>query len=124
MENNGNIEASVADLLRSDTLDWEQYPIVFGTTYIDSCAWSPEEVNSFQDAIYKSEKDFHQVAQEVVISLWVNELYFFVQMGSKSVKECIEFYYNWKKACPDDYRKLRNLRRKRQLLEINMQNVG
>ena len=69
MENNGNIEASVADLLRSDTLDWEQYPIVFGTTYIDSCAWSPEEVNSFQDAIYKSEKDFHQVAQEVVISL-------------------------------------------------------
>lgn len=65
MENKGNIEAAVADLLRSDTLDWEQYQIIYGSTYLDSTLWTPEEVNAFQDAIYKTEKDFHQVAQEV-----------------------------------------------------------
>ncbi|VDM77599.1 unnamed protein product, partial [Strongylus vulgaris] len=59
-----NIEAAVADLLRSDTLDWEQYQIIYGSSYLDSNSWTPEEVNAFQDAIYKTEKDFHQVAQE------------------------------------------------------------
>ncbi|VDM60017.1 unnamed protein product, partial [Angiostrongylus costaricensis] len=108
MENKGNIEAAVADLLRSDTLDWEQYQIIYGSHYLDSVNWTPEEVNAFQDAIYKTEKDFHQVAQE---------------LPSKTVRECVEFYYTWKKACPDDYRKLRNLRRKRQLLELNLQQV-
>ncbi|KAK6754248.1 hypothetical protein RB195_013318 [Necator americanus] len=108
MENKGNIEAAVADLLRSDTLDWEQYQIIYGSTYLDSTQWTPEEVNAFQDAIYKTEKDFHQVAQE---------------LPSKTVRECVEFYYTWKKACPDDYRKLRNLRRKRQLLELNLQQM-
>ncbi|XGW02784.1 hypothetical protein V3C99_014650 [Haemonchus contortus] len=108
MENKGNIEAAVADLLRSDTLDWEQYQVIYGSNYVDSAAWTPEEVNAFQDAIYKTEKDFHQVAQE---------------LPSKTVRECVEFYYTWKKACPDDYRKLRNLRRKRQLLELNLQQM-
>ncbi|PIO76317.1 Myb-like DNA-binding domain protein [Teladorsagia circumcincta] len=108
MENKGNIEAAVADLLRSDTLDWEQYQVIYGSSYVDSAAWTPEEVNAFQDAIYKTEKDFHQVAQE---------------LPSKTVRECVEFYYTWKKACPDDYRKLRNLRRKRQLLELNLQQM-
>ncbi|KJH49534.1 Myb-like DNA-binding domain protein [Dictyocaulus viviparus] len=108
MENKGNIEAAVADLLRSDTLDWEQYQIIYGSHYLDSSGWTPEEVNAFQDAIYKTEKDFHQVAQE---------------LPSKTVRECVEFYYTWKKACPDDYRKLRNLRRKRQLLELNLQQM-
>ncbi|KAI6213963.1 hypothetical protein M3Y94_00213500 [Aphelenchoides besseyi] len=102
MENQGNMQASVMDLLRSDTLDWEQYPIIFNNLYVDVDNWTPEEVASFQDAIYKSEKDFHQVAAE---------------LGNRTVKQCVAFYYTWKKCCPDDYRKLRNLRRKRLLLE-------
>lgn len=65
MENQGNIQAAVMDLLRSDTLDWEQYPIIFNYLYTDVDNWAPEDVNLFQDAIYKSEKDFHQVASEV-----------------------------------------------------------
>nr|CAD2196767.1 unnamed protein product [Meloidogyne enterolobii] len=101
-ENRGNLQAAVMDLLRCDTLDWEQYPAIYNSRYVDVDNWSPEEIASFQDAIYKSEKDFQQVSSE---------------LGNRSVYECVAFYYTWKKACPDDYRKLRNLRRKRQLLE-------
>ncbi|EGT55342.1 hypothetical protein CAEBREN_04566 [Caenorhabditis brenneri] len=106
MENKGNIEGAVEDLLRSDTLDWEHYSIVYGNTYNDVVSWTPDEVSQFQDAIYKSEKDFEKVAAELT---------------GKSVRDCVQFYYSWKKDCPDDYRKLRNLRRKRQLLDINLQ---
>ncbi|CAD5230186.1 unnamed protein product [Bursaphelenchus xylophilus] len=102
MENQGNIQSAVMDLLRSDTLDWEQYPIIYNNNYTDTDRWLPEEIAAFQDAIYKSEKDFHQVAMEFT---------------NRTVKQCVAFYYTWKKACPDDYRKLRNLRRKRMLLE-------
>ncbi|CAI5451346.1 unnamed protein product [Caenorhabditis angaria] len=105
MENNGNIEAAVEDLLRCDTLDWRQYPSILNHLYNDCAMWTPDEVFAFQDAIYKSEKDFYVVANE---------------LPGKTVRECVQFYYTWKKVCPDDYRKLRNLRRKRQLLEINM----
>lgn len=75
MENQGNIQAAVMDLLRSDTLDWEQYPIIFNSLYTDVDNWSPEDVNSFQDAIYKSEKDFHQVACEVFILFYKKKIY-------------------------------------------------
>uniref|UniRef100_A0A8R1DH32 Uncharacterized protein n=1 Tax=Caenorhabditis japonica TaxID=281687 RepID=A0A8R1DH32_CAEJA len=109
MENKGNIESAVEDLLRSDTLDWEQYSSVFGYKYNDSVYWTPDEIALFQDAIYKTEKEFNLVAME---------------LPGKTVQECVQFYYTWKKACPDDYRKLRNLRRKRHLLnvEINAKN--
>lgn len=30
------------------------------------------------------------------------------------MKECIQFYYLWKKVCPEEYRKLRIIRRKRE----------
>ncbi|GMT10727.1 hypothetical protein PFISCL1PPCAC_2024 [Pristionchus fissidentatus] len=104
MENKGNLEAAVMDLLRSDTLDWEQYPIIHNYLYNDSNRWSPDQINAFQDAMYKTEKDFHLIAQEI----------------GMPVKVCVEWYYTWKKVLPDDYRKLRNLRRKRRLLEAQM----
>lgn len=72
MENKGNLQAAVMDLLRCDTLDWEQYPIIYNYLYNDVDNWTPEEIAGFQDAIYKSEKDFHQVANEVsYFLLWM-----------------------------------------------------
>ena len=36
----------------------------------------------------------------------------FLQVSTKSVKQCIQFYYVWKKVCPDDYKRLRHSRNK------------
>lgn len=47
MENQGNLQAAVMDLLRSDTLDWEQYPIIYNNLYLDVDDWSPEEVGFY-----------------------------------------------------------------------------
>uniref|UniRef100_A0A914WWM8 Uncharacterized protein n=1 Tax=Plectus sambesii TaxID=2011161 RepID=A0A914WWM8_9BILA len=106
MEQKGNIREALRQLMQIDKIDLKKYPSIRNSKYVDADFWTADEVQSFQDAIYKSEKDFHSVAQD---------------MKTKSVKQCISFYYTWKKACPDDYRKLRNLRRKRQLLEMHQQ---
>ena len=37
-------------------------------------------------------------------------------MKTKSVKECIQFYYLWKKVLPDEHKRLRVMRRKREQL--------
>lgn len=54
--------------MRSDTLDWSQYPIIYNSIYTDTNSWTPEEISFFQDAIYKGEKDFHQVASDVSLT--------------------------------------------------------
>ncbi len=41
-----------------------------------------------------------------------------LQIGSKSVKQCVQFYYLWKKVCNDEYKRLRILRRKREQDEL------
>ena len=44
----------------------------------------------------------------------LNSLSLFSQLENKSVKQCIEFYYLWKKVCHEEYRKHRLLRRKKE----------
>lgn len=41
-------------------------------------------------------------------------MFFLLQVQTKSVKQCIQFYYLWKKVCPDEYKRLRIIRRKRE----------
>lgn len=40
-------------------------------------------------------------------------IYYF-QIGTKTTKECLHFYYLWKKVCPDEHKRLRIIRRKRE----------
>ena len=51
----------------------------------------------------KCDKDFYNIAKEV---------------GTKSVKQCVQFYYLWKKVCGDEYKRLRIVRRKREQDEL------
>ena len=39
-------------------------------------------------------------------------------MGSKTVKQCVQFYYLWKKVCAEEYKRLRIIRRKREQEEL------
>lgn len=45
-----------------------------------------------------------------------NDLYhsfFCFKIRTKSVKQCIQFYYIWKKVCTDEYRRLKQVRERR-----------
>lgn len=35
------------------------------------------------------------------------------QIRTKTVKQCVQFYYVWKKVCADEYRRLKQLRERR-----------
>ncbi|CAG2228782.1 unnamed protein product [Mytilus edulis] len=61
--------------------------------------WTTEEAEKYLNALLKCDKDFFSVSKEI---------------GSKSVKECIQFYYLWKKVCPDEHKRLRIMRNKRE----------
>ncbi|KAL3183708.1 hypothetical protein MRX96_033792 [Rhipicephalus microplus] len=37
------------------------------------------------------------------------------KVGTKNVQQCVEFYYVWKKVVPEEYRRLRCMRRRREL---------
>ncbi|BFZ12228.1 hypothetical protein BsWGS_15263 [Bradybaena similaris] len=60
--------------------------------YQESDSWNSNEMERFYRSIMIHDKDFFKVSKDV---------------GTKSVKQCVQFYYVWKKVCPDDYRRLR-----------------
>ncbi|XP_065307592.2 zinc finger protein 541-like [Dermacentor albipictus] len=68
--------------------------------YPECHRWSREEMERFQDGLATFDKDFLHVATKV---------------GTKNVQQCVEFYYVWKKVAPEEYRRLRCLRRRREL---------
>lgn len=88
-------------------------------TYSESDKWSIHETELFLKALLKYDKDFHTIAQEVNITLRPQHFQreviwrFQLQIRSKSVKQCVQFYYVWKKVCPDEYRRLKHVRERR-----------
>lgn len=42
------------------------------------------------------------------------------QITTKTIKQCIQFYYVWKKVCVDEYRKLKYLRERKNHLSKNI----
>lgn len=51
--------------------------------YVDTFGWSEQEIEAFERLVVENRKDFYRISQ---------------LLGTKSVKQCIEFYYFWKKA--------------------------
>lgn len=72
--NGGDVEASLQQLLSFDVLESEP-------------AWSENEVNTFYESLVHHHKNFSKISREI---------------GSKSVKDVVEFYYLWKNICRDE----------------------
>lgn len=58
----------------------------------ESDRWTPHEMDMFYQGLLKYNKDFSGISRDI---------------GSKSTKQCVQFYYLWKRLCPDEYKRLR-----------------
>lgn len=58
----------------------------------ESDRWTSQEMDIFYQSLLKYNKDFPAIARDI---------------GSKSTRHCVQFYYLWKRLCPDEYKRLR-----------------
>ncbi|XP_075222502.1 uncharacterized protein LOC142325068 isoform X2 [Lycorma delicatula] len=93
---NGNIHEAMLKLMQP-TLSLPAGHHLLSFEYTDSDRWTADEMEAFHQGLLKYDKDFSCIAQEV---------------GSKTVKQCVQFYYLWKKICVEDYKRLRLSRRR------------
>ncbi|XP_059142153.1 uncharacterized protein LOC131929789 isoform X2 [Physella acuta] len=93
---NGEISDAML-MLMADPPDLPPGHPMLDYKYQESDSWNSNEMEKFYKSIMTHDKDFFKVAKEV---------------ATKSVKQCIQFYYVWKKVCPDDYKRLRHSRNK------------
>ncbi len=56
--------------------------------------WHVYEVDSFYEGLVKYRKDFTKIARHV---------------GTKTVKDCVEFYYLWKNVCHEESQSFKSL---------------
>lgn len=95
---NGNLQDAMLALMNPNPRLAKGHHLL-NYQYAESDKWTPDDIDAYQQALFKFDKDFFSVAQE---------------MSSKNVKQCVQFYYLWKKICPEEYKKLRVLRRRRE----------
>ncbi|KAG8227229.1 hypothetical protein J437_LFUL008193 [Ladona fulva] len=93
----GNIHEAMLRLMQPTPKLPQGHPLLT-YHYAESEKWAPHEIDAFRQGLYKFDKDFHSISY---------------QIGTKTVKQCVQFYYLWKKVCPDEYRRLRIIQRKR-----------
>ncbi|XP_035218844.1 suppressor of activated egl-4 protein 1-like [Stegodyphus dumicola] len=67
--------------------------------YSENDRWSPEEIEAYHQGLLKWDKDFFSIAKEI---------------PTKTTKQCVQFYYLWKKVCPDEYKRIRLIRRRKE----------
>ncbi|XP_052057998.1 uncharacterized protein LOC127698551 isoform X3 [Mytilus californianus] len=94
----GNIQKAMLMLMETSK-ELPAHHTLLSFTYQENDVWTTEEAEKYLNALLKCDKDFFSVSKEI---------------GSKSVKECIQFYYLWKKVCPDEHKRLRIIRNKRE----------
>ncbi|CAF3826987.1 unnamed protein product [Rotaria sordida] len=77
-EYNGDLSRTLAALLDGTVNDIKQCRPLHNYHFLDCNKWTKEEIDAFTKAIQTSEKNFELVSRAV---------------GTKSVKQCIEFHY-------------------------------
>ena len=98
----GQVQPALQELLSSfdqqeeDTmsiLSSDSDEVLMDSTTPKSC-WQTLEVDMFYEGMVKYHKDFTKISNHV---------------GSKSVKECVEFYYLWKNMCVEESQSFKSL---------------
>ncbi|XP_072389156.1 uncharacterized protein [Diabrotica undecimpunctata] len=93
----GNIHDAMLRLMQPSPNLPTDHPLL-AYQYCESDKWSTTETDIFHKSLLKYDKDFRNIAQEI---------------RTKTVKQCVQFYYVWKKVCADEYRKLKHTRERR-----------
>nr|XP_046909511.1 probable serine/threonine-protein kinase DDB_G0282963 [Dermatophagoides farinae] len=94
----GDVIEAMAKLIQMNPTVNSDHPL-YQYYYANHNVWTENEINLFQKSIFKYDKDFFLIADEI---------------KTKSVKDCVQFYYLWKKNSIDHFKRLRILRRKRE----------
>ncbi|XP_059484351.1 mucin-5AC-like isoform X2 [Neocloeon triangulifer] len=95
----GNVKEAMLKLMQPTPSLPAGHPLL-SYCYSDSARWAHDEIEAFQQALLRHGKDFRNVAKDV---------------SSKSEVQCVQFYYFWKKVCPEEYQRLKLLRQRTEL---------
>ncbi|XP_066146816.1 zinc finger protein 541 isoform X3 [Euwallacea fornicatus] len=90
----GSIHEAMLKLMQPSPQLPADHPLL-AYSYSESDKWTSAETELFHRCLLKGDKDFVRISEEI---------------KSKSVKQCIQFYYVWKKVCADEYGRLKALR--------------
>lgn len=88
---NGSTKMAILKLVQGDVRPQRLNNGNNGFLCQESDSWKKDEIEKYHRALLISDKDFTEIAKEV---------------GTKTVKQCIQFYYIWKKLCCEEYRAL------------------
>lgn len=94
----GNIQEAILQLMNPNPVLPADHPLLT-YHYPETDKWTPEDIETYHQLLIRYDKDFFSIAQE---------------MQTKTVKQCVQFYYIWKKVCPEEYKRLRIIRRRRE----------
>ncbi|XP_051166525.1 uncharacterized protein LOC127284870 isoform X2 [Leptopilina boulardi] len=87
----GNIREAMLKLMRPTSSLPAEHPLLSYVCH-ESDRWTPHEMDMFYQGLLKYNKDFFGISRDI---------------GSKSAKQCVQFYYLWKRLCPEEYKRLR-----------------
>ncbi|XP_074115296.1 uncharacterized protein LOC141537969 [Cotesia typhae] len=87
----GNIHEAMLKLMRPTPALPVQHPLL-SYECRESDRWTSQEMEAFYQGLLEYHKDFSGIARDIC---------------TKSAKQCTQFYYLWKKLCPDEYRRVR-----------------
>jgi hypothetical protein len=100
----GNVKKAIKAFFDS-TIDLPANHPISTYKYSETDVWTSDEIKLFESAIIKNDKLFSDISAEV---------------GTKTTKQCVEFYYLWKKMHSDGARKKwRQLKKNRLLYDPN-----
>ncbi|XP_072755383.1 uncharacterized protein [Anoplolepis gracilipes] len=87
----GNIHEAMVKLMRPTPMLPVEHPLLSYECH-ESDRWTSHEMDAFYQGLLKYNKDFSAISRDV---------------GAKTAKQCVQFYYLWKRLCPDEYKRLR-----------------